>query len=136
MKQALTVLAVLSLLVSAPACPAAGGESSIDSFEEHCDSLAPAEREGCKDMVLKMWGVEVNTAYKDYLARLDARGKAQLRASQVAWIGYRKAEIERIKGIMAQTPGAVPQYLAMDYLINIDRNRARVLQEFRRLTAP
>jgi uncharacterized protein YecT (DUF1311 family) len=130
MKRNWVLPAALWACLFLPAGLSLAEEGQIDAFEEQCAGKPPAAREDCRNLVLKMWGVEVNTAYKEYLSRLDPRGKNLLRDSQTAWIRFRKAEIARLQYIMAQNPGAFPKDLALDYLINLDRNRARVLQEF------
>ena len=103
---------------------------SIDSLEGQCDALSQAEKEVCKDNILKLWGVEINKEYKIYMSKLDQKGKDMLRNSEISWAKYRKAEIELLKSIMSARPGSVSKGLAMDYLINIDRNRAMVLRDF------
>lgn len=136
MKRNRVLLALLWACLVLPAGLSRAGEGQIDAFEEQCAGKPPAAREDCKNLVLKMWGVEVNTAYQDYLSRLDSRGRDLLRASQTAWIRFRKAEIARLQFILNQNTGAFPKDLALDYLINLDRNRARVLQEFGKIPGP
>ncbi len=128
-KYVVSVSAVVLLLCFSPDLWASE-QDSIDALEAQCAEFSQQEREICKENVLKMWGVEVNKAYKAYMAVLNQKERDLLRGAQIAWMKFRAAEINLVKSVVRAQQGSISKDLAMEYLISIDRNRALALRAF------
>ena len=72
----------------------------------------------------ELWDQEMNRAYKNLMARLNADQQSILKESQRNWIKFRDSEFRAISSIVASMDGTMWQLIATNNGMEIVRQRA------------
>jgi uncharacterized protein YecT (DUF1311 family) len=129
------VLLTVGLRYPAVSAPRQEAEKKhpIDAALDACVEKNPSTQGTvmCIGTALKSWDAELNMAYRKLAAKLDAKGKASLKASQLQWIKFRDAELGAIRGVYARTDGTMFRPMAAEDAMDITRQRALQLNGYR-----
>jgi uncharacterized protein YecT (DUF1311 family) len=79
----------------------------------------------CLDKLTRQWDRRLNIAYQTALKGIDPSGVPALRASERAWLEYRK---ERCTYLSAG-PGTIRQVIASDCFLSMTKARAEELEQ-------
>lgn len=131
-----TVVAVLSPALSGPEArpiPALErrqkGESEYHPIEKRLNTCmekagSTAAMVACVDKAQKEWDAELNSVYQRLQKILPAKGQAELKESQRAWIAFRDREIKVLRTFYTGRQGTMYIPMATDSVMQITKDRA------------
>lgn len=119
----------------------AGGVSGVAFSAEYDQCLAHADSNAamhsCVDAERERWDARLNAAYRAILAtaEFDARGKAELRDAQRAWVTFRDKACDA-EGDLFAAGGTAAPLIAADCALEQTARRAADLERIGRSAGP
>lgn len=122
----------LALAAAAVAQSKKADEHAIDKRMDACTGRNPSTHGqlDCIGKAAKEWDAELNRAYRELTAQLNAAEKSALLAAQKAWLVYRDEEYKAIDRIYGKMEGTMYQPMRAWRAMAVVRARALELASY------